>query len=285
MNPTQLILLALKVSILLAVFAIGLAASAKDATYLFRNPRQLVRALLPMYVIMPLAAGAIASAFDLYPAVKIALVALSVSPIPPILPKKQLKAGGEESYTIGLLVAMSLLAVVFVPLALELLQRAFKSPAQLAPAAVAQLVLSTVLVPLALGIAVRYLLPAFAERSAKPVSMVASVLLLVGSLPILFAAQPAIASLIGSGTIVIIVVFTLIGLVVGHWLGGPDPNDRTVLALATTSRHPGIAVAIAHTNFPEQKLALAAILLYLLVSALVTMPYLKSRKRAEAIET
>lgn len=283
MNPTQLILLALKVSILLAVFALGLAASAKDATYLFRNPRQLVRALLPMYIIMPLVAGVIASAFDLYPAVKIALVALSVSPIPPILPKKQLKAGGEESYTIGLLVAMSLLAIVFVPLALELLQRAFKSPAQIAPAAVAQLVLSTVLVPLALGIAVRYLLPAFAERSAKPVSMVASVLLLVGSLPILFAAQPAIASLIGSGTLVAIVVFTLIGLAVGHWLGGPEPNDQTVLALATTSRHPGVAVAIAHTNFPEQKFALAAILLYLLVSALVTMPYLKSRKRADAI--
>lgn len=283
MNPTQLILLALKVSILLAVFALGLAASAKDATYLFRNRGLLLRSLLPMYVIMPLVAGAIASAFALYPAVKIALVVLSVSPIPPILPKKQLKAGGEESYTIGLLVAMSLLAIVFVPLALELLQRAFKSPAQIAPAAVAQLVLSTVLVPLALGIAVRYLLPAFAERSAKPVSMVASVLLLVGSLPILFAAQPAIASLIGSGTLVAIVVFTLIGLAVGHWLGGPEPNDRTVLALATTSRHPGVAVAIAHTNFPEQKLALAAILLYLLVSALVTMPYLKSRKRADAI--
>lgn len=283
MNPTQLILLALKASILLAVFALGLAASTKDATYLFRNPRQLVRALLPMYIIMPLVAGAIASAFDLYPAVKIALVVLSVSPIPPILPKKQLKAGGEESYTIGLLVAMSLLAIVFVPLALELLQRVFKSPAQIAPAAVAQLVLSTVLVPLALGIAVRYLLPAFAERSAKPVSMVASVLLLVGSLPILFAAQPAIASLIGSGTLVAIVVFTLIGLAVGHWLGGPDPNDRTVLALATTSRHPSVAAAIAHTNFPEQKLALAAILLYLLVSAAVTIPYLKSRKRTEVI--
>lgn len=104
MNLTTLILLALKSSIFLTVFALGLNVSPKDTTYLFRNPGQLVRSLLPMYIIMPLVAAALIAAFDIHPAVKIALAALVVSPIPPLLPKKQLKAGGEGSYTIGLLV-------------------------------------------------------------------------------------------------------------------------------------------------------------------------------------
>ncbi|RUR79200.1 bile acid:sodium symporter family protein [Chlorogloeopsis fritschii PCC 9212] len=283
MNLTQLILLALKVSIVLAVFALGLGARLKDITYLFRHPRQLVRSLLSMYIIMPLVVGAIVAAFNLYPAVEIALIALSLSPIPPILPKKQLKAGGEEDYTFGLLVAMSLLAIVFAPLMIKLLDRAFGRTDKIPPVVVAQIVLSTVLVWLAIGITVRYLLPAFAQRIAKPISVVASVLMLVSLLPILFTARSAIASLIGNGTIIVIVVFVLIGLAAGHLLGGPNPHHRTVLALSTATRHPGVAIAIAHTNFPEQKLALAAILLYLLISGVVTIPYLKSRKSTVVI--
>jgi bile acid:Na+ symporter, BASS family len=74
-------------------------------------------------------------------------------------------------------------------------------------------------------------------------------------------------------------VFVLVGLAVGHLLGGPDPEDRTVLALSTAMRHPAIAIAIAQSNFPDQKLAPAAILLYLLVSVIAAAPYLKWTKR------
>lgn len=109
--------------------------------------------------------------------------------------------------------------------------------------------------------------------------------MLIGILFILFNALPAIPPLIGNGTVIAIIIFILIGLAAGHSLGGPDPDDRTVLALSTVSRHPGIAIAIAHINFPEQKLALAAIVLYLLVNAVVTILYLKSRKRADLTET
>ena len=74
-------------------------------------------------------------------------------------------------------------------------------------------------------------------------------------------------------------------------MGGPDPNDRTVLALATTSRHPAIAIALASANMgeTEAKLAAAAIILYLVVSGIVVTPYLnwltggKAREKQEAV--
>jgi BASS family bile acid:Na+ symporter len=59
--------------------------------------------------------------FHLHPVVEITLIALAVSPIPPLLPKRALKAGGDASYTIGLLVAASLFAIFFVPFAVDLL--------------------------------------------------------------------------------------------------------------------------------------------------------------------
>jgi BASS family bile acid:Na+ symporter len=46
-------------------------------------------------------------------------------------------------------------------------------------------------------------------------------------------------------------------------------------------RHPAIAIAIAQANFPDQKLAPAAILLYVLVSAIAAAPYLRARRRQE----
>jgi bile acid:Na+ symporter, BASS family len=106
--------------------------------------------------------------------------------------------------------------------------------------------------------------------------------LVAGSLPILFTAWPAISSLIGNGTLFAFALFVLVVLATGHWLGGPDPQDRTVLALSTASRHPGVAMAIAQANFPGQKLVVGAILLYLIVNVILSALYLTSRRRHPA---
>jgi hypothetical protein len=83
----------MKVSIGLTVFALGLKVIPRDLTHLFRNPGLLFRSLLAMNVVMPLVAASLVEAFQLQPVVKIALVALSLSPVPPKLPKKELTAG------------------------------------------------------------------------------------------------------------------------------------------------------------------------------------------------
>jgi BASS family bile acid:Na+ symporter len=226
-----------------------------------------------MNLLMPLFAVALVVIFPLNPAVEIALVALAISPIPPVLPKKMMKAGGTESYAIGLLVAVGLLAIIFVPLVMEILRPVFHVPLQMTVGSVALLVLKTVLLPLGLGIAAHRFWPAPAERLAKPISRIGSVGLLLAVVPILFTAEPQILSLIGSGTVVSLAAFVAFGLAVGHWLGGPQPENRTALAYATASRHPGIALALAHANFPRQKLAMAAVLLYLLINTIVSVAY------------
>ena len=287
MSIATLIPLAIQLSLALMVFSIGLGATMGDVTYLFRRPKLLLRSLLSMNVVMPLFAVVLAKAFDLLPVVKVALVLLAVSPLPPIFPKKSLKAGGEFSYTIGLLVAATLIAIVFIPLAMELLQRAFDIPLQMGPGRVVALVLWNLLVPLAVGVAVRRLAPGFAERAAKPIGQVGGILLLVALIPILIRVWSPMMSLIGNGTIVAMLVFALVALATGHLLGGPIPQDRTVLALSTATRHPGIAIAIASANFPDQKLAPAAVLLYLLVSAIAAKFYLvwAARKQPGALRT
>jgi bile acid:Na+ symporter, BASS family len=284
MNAIDIILLALKASIILSVFAIGLKATFRDATFLFRRPRDLLRALLSMNVLMPLVALALGAAFTLHPAVEIAIVAISVSPIPPILPNKALKAGGREDYTIGLLVATGLLSIFVIPISMKAVETIIGVSLAMQPQSVAPVVFMTILLPLLVGIAVGKIAPGFADRAAKPVSLLGLGLLILSALPILISSVQAVLSLVGDGTIFSLAVFALIGSIVGHWLGGPEPDHRTVLALSTASRHPAVALAIAQANFPEQKLAGAAILWYLILSGVVSAFYLSRvrRKRAES---
>jgi BASS family bile acid:Na+ symporter len=282
MDLGQLIRLAITASILLLVSGLGLRATAADATYLFRRPALLLRALLAINVVVPVVAAVLAALLDLTPAVKVALLAMAVSPVPPILSGKQLKLGGRASYAHGLLVAASLAAIVLVPLAIEVLGRLFQREAHIGVAVVAKLVGVTVLLPLVAGLAVRRLAPALAERVAPWVSRLGTLLLLGGLLPLLVSTWPGIVSLVGNGTVLVMATVAAAGLAAGHWLGGPDPDDRTALALAASMRHPGVALAIARANFPEETLGLAAVLLFLVVSVIVTLPYGARRRRRHA---
>jgi BASS family bile acid:Na+ symporter len=127
--------------------------------------------------------------------------------------------------------------------------------------------------------ALRTRAPKLAERLAKPISLASIALLLAALIPVLIAAWPAMRSLIGNGTIVAIVAMTFAGLLIGHVLGGPDRDDRTVLALATATRHPAVAIAILAINFPDEKHAAAAVMLALIVGAIASVPYTAWSKR------
>jgi len=276
---TTVILLVLKASIIVSVFAIGLKATFADATFLFRRPSHLVRALLSMNVLMPLTALAVGAPFDLHPAVKIALVVIAVSPMPPILPNRALKAGGTKAYTIGLLVAAATLSIVVIPLSMEMFARLTGLPLVMPAGAVAALVLTTILAPLLAGIAVRTVAHARADRIARPIGILGSVLLMVSAVPILIGLAGTVFSVISNGTVLSLVAFAVAGLIVGHVLGGPEPDTRQVLALATASRHPAVALSIAHANFPAQTLAGAEVFLYLILSGALSALYLSWLKR------
>jgi len=260
---------------MLLVLGIGLKATISDAFYLFRRPGQLLRALVAMDVVVPTVAIALAATFPLELPVKIALVTLSLAPLPPTFSKKPLKAGGSVSYTVGLFVAVTLIAVFFIPLALDLISKFTGVPLQMSSASLWILVLESLLLPLIVGVVIHQLAPSFADRAAGPVVTVATVTLLIGVIPILIKVWPVMMSLVGNGAVVVMAVLAVVALAAGHLLGGPDPEDRAVLALSSAARHPAIAIAIAHVNFPDQKLAPAAVLLYVLVSGIVTVPYLK----------
>lgn len=282
MNVLKLIMLTLQVSIALIVCSIALRAKPQSLTYLFRRPSLLLRSLLSMNVLMPCVAVGMVKLLHLRPEVETTLILLSISPVPPILPGKMGKAQGDMSYGVGLLMVAALASIVTVPLSVTLIGKLFGLDLHVPLAAIAKVVGISVLIPLVVGTIVARLAPAFAQRAAKPINALSMLLVLVGLVPILIFMWPAIRGLLGDFTLVAFIVFTIAGLAIGHWLGGPDPGDRTVLALASAVRHPGVAVAVAGAITEDKKLIVAAVLLAALVGAIVTGPYVKARQKAGA---
>jgi bile acid:Na+ symporter, BASS family len=266
----SVVLVLLKVSIVLSVFALGLNATVSDTTYLFRHPGELIRAVFSMYVLMPLLAIALLMTLHLHPAVKLTLITLAVSPVPPIVPARALKGDDQDDYTVGLLVAASVLALALIPVAITYFEHSSKVPMEMSARSMAALIIATIWIPLLAGTALHDAAPEFAEQMFEPVSHWATLLLILSALSVLIGSMPAILSLLGDGTLLSLVVFALAGYFIGDFFGRPDFETRRVLGLATATRHPAIAAVIAATAFPRQTLAVPAIVLYLIIAGSVT---------------
>ena len=281
MTAQEIVGLALKSSIMLTLFGFGLQATFEDLLFLVRKPQMLVKSLGAIFIIMPLFAILMTNAFSLNSTVVTALIALSISPIPPLLPKKVTKSGGRASYELGLMVIAAALSIAFIPMAVYVVGKYFDRPFAMESSAVAKVIVLSVLLPLAAGMLIHRVAPAKAERIAHPLIRVAGIVLLIGVLCILVFALPTAWSLIGDGTILAFIAFVIVGLAVGHLLGGPDSDDRAALALSTACRHPGLAIAIAGANMPEDHHVVSAVLLYVITNVFFTIPYIAwQRKRA-----
>ena len=281
MTTAAVVVLAIKVSLALTVLATGMRAGPGDHLWLFRRPSLLARTILSMNVMMPLIAVLMVSILRLNPAVEVALVALSMSPVPPLLPRKALHSGGATSYTVGLLMAVSLLSVVLVPLTAWTVGRLFATPLHIAPSSIVALVGPVILLPLAAGLLIRRFMPRSADRVLKATDAAAMLLLLVAIIPVFIISWPTVRELLGNGTLLAMLVMCLTGLAIGHYVGGPEHETRVVLALATAMRHPAVAITIGQAAFPDNEMIRSAVLLAVVVVALATMPYASWAERRE----
>ena len=273
--------LALKISVIGQVFAIGLATSWQDATSFFRRPSLLWKSILARNVIVPIVAFLLIKAFSLRGPVAIAIGVLSVTPVPPLLPISQLKSSRDCEYTIGLVVSQAVLAIVIVPVTIRVLAMALGSQARFGPRQVGQVMMTAVLIPLAVGMLVAKCLPGI-KKLVRPLLTVGSVMLIAGIVFLLPLAWKAFHALSGNGTMLALAIFILAGTAAGHFLGGPSEENRTTLAIATAARHPGLAIAIAAANFPEQRQWVSGVVvIYVLLRVILSIPYVRSRRLAQ----
>jgi len=74
-----------------------------------------------------------------------------------------------------------------------------------------------------------------------------------------------------------VVVMVVAALAIGYVLAGNDSQERTTTSLVTSMRNPGLALLLASTHGSQLSGVKIGILAYLLITVLVSIPFLRGR--------
>lgn len=271
---TVALLVLLKITVTIIIFGIGLDSTLHDAVRLFRHPALLLRSLLAMYVLVPLAAVGLVILLPLPPGAEAGLLVLAVSAGAPLLPRKLLGIG-DGAYTFSLVTVSSVLAVILVPFWLEMLGPLFPRLPRLAPERTALILGESFFLPLLAGMAVRRFFPKFAAWTGGRVVGLAGLAMTLAAVVLLAVNWHVVLEVRWQG-IAALALLILMALVIGHVVGGPQEENRSALAVACATRHIGVAVAVA-TSMPGGRTAVV-ISIYIAVSVAITLPYTRWRR-------
>jgi BASS family bile acid:Na+ symporter len=262
------------------VASLGLNVTLEQLMWVFRRPGLLVRSVVAVLILVPLIALFIALHMGLEKRAIVGIVLMGVSPAAPLILWRVSQSHGDTNFAPGIQVIVAVLAVASVPLWLAVLSRMFPNArATVSPWVVAGQVGRAQLIPLALGMGVRARWPALAARLARPLARLAVILLLVFVVAAL-AFRAGDLSRLGFAAYAAIGVTLALSLAVGHVLGGPAPQTRTVLAVVCAMRNPGLALLIAELNFQGKGVG-RVLLAYALVSLIFLSLYGIWRKRPD----
>ncbi|MDM7923922.1 MAG: bile acid:sodium symporter [Pyrinomonadaceae bacterium] len=270
------------VSVAATMFGYGLHADMDDILYLVRRPALLVNSFIAVFIVTPAIALALVYTFEPSLAAKVAVVALALASVTPGLPKKERESGGNESYAVGLTVAVVVSSIVITPALVELVGRIIDRPFGMSPFEIAKVMIGLALGPLAAGISFRRYFPSAAEKVQAPLIKLANAVLGITVLVILVITLPLVWEFLNLSSVLLFIAFNFFALAAGHFLGGPAPERSIVLAFSCASRHLALALSIAAANYPGQNFA-AAVILCTLVNAVVFSPYVKWHRRPVAL--
>src|SRR3954454_22753673 len=209
--------IAMMTFVLSSMIGMGLGLRMNQIVAPLRNGRLVALGLLANFVIMPLAALALAKVIGLDESLAIGLLLLGAAGGAPFLPKLAQIARGNLAFAVGLMVLLMVITVGYVPIVLPwLLPGVSVNPAQ-----IARSLALLMLLPLGAALAVNAYRPRLAARVKPPLDRIANV-----SLVALIALQTllnlrSVAAVFGTFGILAAVVFLAAGYATGWALGGP----------------------------------------------------------------
>jgi len=259
------------------MFDLGLAIVPGEFRWVAQRPGLMLKGVFSVLVAVPALAWVVARVLDLPRAADIGIVLMALSPGAPVALRRSLSAGGHQSFAPALQIAVTVLAVVSMPLSIAALNEYYGGRAIIAPQEVARQVFIAQLLPLSLGMLARRLLPAQTAWLEPKLRRAGGVLLVV---LLALALIDIWEVVLGAGlrvTIAIVIVTTL-ALAVGHLLGGPDRGTRTATAISSAARNPGLALLVATLNAAPPAIT-AAVLAYFVIAAITIVPYAIWRRR------
>lgn len=288
-SGTQLTVL-LPLALGIIMLGLGLSLSLEDFRRVGRQPKPVVVALLCQTVLLPVLCFFLVELFGLAPALAVGLMLLAASPGGTTANLYSHLAHGDVALNISLTAVNSLLAVVTLPLVVNLSLAHFMGEGSTLPLQFDKVlqVFLIVLVPVAIGMALRARFPGFAARMNRPVRLV-SVLFLAAIIALAVAKDwntlVDYAPSIGLAAL----AFNLLSLAVGYGvprLLGLPARQAIAIGMEIGIHNGTLAIAVALSpallNNPTMAIPAAIYSLIMFVTAAVFGWLVGRRMRPEA---
>ena len=258
--------LGLLVFVISSMASMGLNLKISQILTPLKNTKLVVLALVANFILVPIVAYLLILLLPLSETLEIGLIVLATAAGAPFLPKLAQISKGNVPFSVGLMVLLMVVTVIYVPIVLPLLL----TGVEVNPWDIAQSLIVMMLIPLAIGLFIkaRYedaaanIQPAFGQTANY-----ALITLIVLGLVLNFKEM---INLIGSWGILAGLIFILVSLAAGYFLGGSDSGIKNVMGLGTAQRNISAALVVAGQNFGMD--VLTYVLVIAIFGLVVLMP-------------
>jgi BASS family bile acid:Na+ symporter len=251
----------------------GLECNLKEALKWLRSPKLVVPTLLWGWVVGPAFAWLIILALPLSEGHAAGLMLTSLAPIAPFLPLAASRARGDMNFTGAYILLGTVVTVVLMPVMAPLLIKGLT----LSTWPLAKPLILLVLIPLLIGVAVRFYKPTVAAKIFPWAKKIGGIFLLLCLGTCLWIYGKDMLSTVGSFATAAWVVFMIVMAVVPYLIGfGLKQNQRSVMAIGQSSRNisAGFVAFFGITNPPEGMflMVLLVVPLHVIIGLLAVPP-------------
>jgi predicted Na+-dependent transporter len=236
-----------------SMLSVGLAYTIGQILSPLREARAVFRALVANFVLVPLLAVGIERVFPMAPPLALGLFLLAGSAGAPSLIKLASAAKSDLALSAGLLVLLVPATVVFLPFYVPL---AMAHPSlrglSYVPSSVVKLglpLLSTLILPLVIGVAVKAFAPRWVARLVPIGGLVSTVAVVVVIASTFGANLNELLKILRTGAVIAGVLLVLGAFAAGYLLSRRE--RRAVLGLGTAQRNVAAAMVLASQDFKD----------------------------------
>jgi BASS family bile acid:Na+ symporter len=198
-----------------------------------KNARLVILALVANFVLVPIVAYAITLVLPLNDSLRIGLILLSTAAGAPFLPKLAQAAKGSTAFSVGLMVLLMVVTIIYLPIVLPLLL----GDVAVNPWEIARSLIIMMLIPLAIGLFIKARYEEAAANIQPTFGMASNIALLALTVLGLVLNFDSMIALVGSFGILAGIVFILVSLVIGYLLGGSEGRIKSVMGLGAAQRN------------------------------------------------
>jgi|SRR6478609_3083017 len=254
--------IALPIALAVVMLGLGLGLTRSDFERVVRHPTVTVVALVCQILVLPAACFALVLAFELPPALAVGMMLLAAAPGGTSANLFSHLFRGDVALNISLTAVNSVLALVTLPVVVNLAVGYFGAGVDPIGAQVktAVDVFVIVLLPVIVGMLIRARRPTWADRMDRPVriaSFIILVLVLMGAIATnwnLLAAEFGRLSLI---TVLFCVLSLSMGFVLPRWFGAPH-RQAVATSFEIGIHNATLAIVVAQTVLDSTELSLPA---------------------------